>query len=99
MVEAAMVLPILILVVFSLLLVMVYYFESHQSQMDIHKALLLQAQESQAVFHIEKQSQKNQTRLDGMVDHVLVLEKHHRIYCLRPARWVQLGEMTGLTDE
>jgi len=98
MVEAAMVLPLLILVCFSLLLVMVWFYEIHQNQMTIHKELLIQARESDAFFKVEKQQQQNQTRLDGLAAHLLTMEKQHRIYCLKPAQWIRLGEMAGLDD-
>lgn len=99
MVEAAMVLPILILTVFSLMMVMLFFYEMHQNQIALHKELILLSQESQGTFRVEKQTQKNQTRLDGMVNHLLMEEKQHRIYSLKPARWILLGEMAGFGDE
>lgn len=98
MVEAAMVLPILILVVFSLMMVMVWFYQVHQSQIVVHKEMLAQCQESDQVFRIQKRIQQNQVRLDGMVNHLLKTEKQHRIYSLKPAKWVLLGEMAGLDD-
>lgn len=98
MVEAAMVLPILILVVFSLILVMVHYYENHHGQIVLHKEMLAQVQESDTVFRIRKRTQENQTKLDGMVNHILKDEKQHRIYDLQPAAWIRLGEMAGLED-
>ena len=98
MVDAAMVLPILILVVFSLMMVMVWFYQVHQSQIVVHKEMLAQCQESDQVFRIQKRIQQNQVRLDGMVNHLLKTEKQHRIYCLKPAKWVLLGEMAGLDD-
>ena len=98
MVEAAMVLPMLILVVFSLMLVMVWFYQVHQSQITLHKDMLLLRQESDQSFRIQKRTQQNQVRLDGMVNHLLKTEKQHRIYCLKPADWILLGEMAGLDD-
>ena len=93
-----MVIPILILVCLSLILVMVHFYEAHQNQMTLHKELLEMSREKDAVFYIEKRNQKNQTALEGMVNHILVIEKQHRVYCLKPAQWIRLGEMAGLED-
>lgn len=98
MVEAAMVLPILILVTFSLMLVMVYFYQIHQSQIALHKEMLRQRQVSSAVFRVNKETQKNETRVDGMVNHLLKAEKQHRIYHVKPSRWILLGEMAGIDD-
>lgn len=98
MVEAAMVIPILILVCLSLILVMVHFYEAHQKQMALHKELLESSHKRDVVFYIEKRSQMNQTALEGIVNHILVIEKQHRIYCLKPSQWIRLGEMAGLED-
>lgn len=98
MVEAAMVLPILILVAFSLILVMVHYYENHHGQIALHKEMLVQVQESNSLFRIRKRTQEHQTKLDGMVNHILKEEKQHQIYDLQPAAWIRLGEMAGLED-
>ena len=93
-----MVLPILILVAFSLMLAMTYFYQVHQSQMTLHQEMLSKAQNSDAIFQVQKRTQENQTRLDGIVNHLLKTEKQHRIYCMKPARWILLGEMDGLDD-
>ena len=98
MVEAAMVLPILILVVFSLILVMVHYYENHHGQIVLHKEMLAQVQESDTAFCIRKRTREQQTKLDGMVNHILKEERQYRIYDLQPAAWIRLGEMAGLED-
>ncbi len=98
MVEAAMVLPILILVVFSLMLVMVWFYQVHQSQISLHKEMVCQMQDSQTVFRIQKRTRQNQVRLDGMVNHLLKTEAEYRIYCMKPAEWILLGEMAGIED-
>ncbi|MBR3756692.1 MAG: hypothetical protein IKK48_06230 [Firmicutes bacterium] len=99
MVEAAMVLPILILIVFTLMMVMVHFYTYHQAQMDLHKEMLCWSQENAAVFRIQKKALEYQTRLDGMVYHILQEEKQFRIYGLESADWVRLGKMAGFSDE
>ena len=98
MVEAAMVLPIFILIVFTLMLVMVHDYTVHHGQIALHREMLYQMQESDVFYKVQKQTQRNQTRLDGMVNHLLKTEKQHRVYCMKPARWILLGVMAGLDD-
>ncbi len=94
-----MVLPILILIMFTLMLVMVHYYEVHYNQLSLHQEMLRQAHENKAVFRIAKRNQKQQSRLDGIVNHLLEVERSHRIYYIRPSEWIQLGEMVGFDGE
>jgi len=98
MVEAAMVLPLLILVCVSLLMVMVWYYDVHQNQITIHRDLLIHARESDDMFRVKKQAQQDQTILKGMAGNRMTVEKQHRVYWLKPAQWIRLGEMAGLDD-
>lgn len=93
-----MVLPILILIVFTLMLVMVHYYTAHHGQITLHREMTAWSYETDAVFRIQKKTQKQQTRLDGAVNHLLTSEKKHRIYAVKPAQWIWLGEMAGLSD-
>ena len=93
-----MVLPILILIVFTLMLVMVHYYTAHHGQITLHREMTAWSYETDAVFRIQKKTQKQQTKLDGAVNHFLMLEKEHRIYGVKPARWILLGEMAGFAD-
>ncbi len=98
-VEAAMVLPILILIAFTLMLVMIHFYTYHQGQIGLHKELIFWSQESEAVFHIQKKELHHHSKLDGMVELILQEEKQYRIYALKAAEWILLGEMAGFSDE
>lgn len=94
-----MVLPILILTVFSLMMAMVWAYQVHQSQIVLHKELMKQAAESDAVFRVQKETQKNESWLDGMAVLFLTSQRQHRIYEMKPAQVVLIGEMAGLSDD
>ena len=99
MVEAAMVLPILILITFTLMLVMIHFYTYHQGQIRLHKEMILWSQESDAVFHIRKKELSHQTKLNGIVKFLLQEEKQYRIYALEATDWIRLGEKAGFSNE
>ena len=99
MVEAAMVLPILILIAFTLILTMVHFYGAHQSQISLHKEMLKHAQTSSAVFRIREENQRYQSKLEGMVNDVLKVEKKVRCYEIRPAKCIMAGEVVGLDGQ
>lgn len=99
MVEAAMVLPVLILVTFTLLMVMVSYFENHHSQILLHQEMIHHARQSQAAFGVHRRVHKHQQGLDGIVNEILRTEKYHTIYKIRPVQWIRLGGMAGFHEE
>ena len=51
-VEAAMVLPILILTILSLILLIVYYFACLNVQVDLHRQMVQDAMHSLSLIHI-----------------------------------------------
>lgn len=94
-----MVLPILILITFTLMLVMIHFYTYHQGQIRIHKEMIFWSQESDAVFHIQKKELNHQTELEGIVKFLLQREAQYRIYALEATDWIRLGEMAGFSDE
>lgn len=94
-----MVLPILILITFTLILVMVHFYGAHQNQVSLHKEMLKHAQTSNATFRIKEEKQRYQTKLDGMVNYVLKVEKKARCYEIRPAKCIMAGEVAGLDGQ
>ena len=99
MVEAAMVLPILILIAFTLMLVMVHFYTYHQGQIRLHEEMICWSRESDAFYRIQKKTHKHQSRLDGIVNFILQEERQARIYTCDAADWIRLGEMAGFPDE
>lgn len=96
MVEAALVLPLLILTILSLILLILYYHTALQSQTELHSRLLAEAAESKAVYKRIEDSKRVSSEMGGIVSMVMKKEIDSSIYVLRPAAILRTGELIGL---
>lgn len=95
-VEAALVLPILILTILSLILLVLYYYSCLNCQTELHAELLAQEQECKAVFRMIKERDAVSSQMDGMVSMLMHKEISGRIYAVSPADMIRAGELIGL---
>ena len=99
MVEAAFVLPLLIFMVASLMLLGLFYYENHCRQIACHENLLTQLEEDKAILFIKRETVTTKRQISGPANLVMREQKTHRIYKLRPAQWIYLGEMMGVDEK
>ncbi|MGF6376262.1 uncharacterized protein YpmS [Clostridiales Family XIII bacterium PM5-7] len=93
MVEAAMVLPIIILIVLSLILLMIYVYACLNTQVKSHQQLIIEADHSSQMFTIKKNKQETSTHLGGFVSLIMNKEIESRAYVMHQAKIIRLGEM------
>ena len=98
MVEAAFIIPILILMIAGLLMLSVFCYEYHCRQISCHEELLGKWDENRKAYSVERDQVFVRKGLEGLSDAVLERNTSHRVYQLRPAQWINLEEMV-MSDE
>ena len=98
MVEAAMVLPLLILVIVSMLFVMVHDYDVHQKQMQIHKELIQSWTLPSTVFKIETKKIETSSKISGGAEFWMKEMKVYRSYVFSPAACIRTGEMISFDE-
>lgn len=99
MIEAAMVLPILILIIFSMILLMMHDYNCHRNQIKLHEDLLQTWDQSNKIFDIEMGETETITHISGAVDLDAERMKKGRIYIFSAAEWIRIGEMLSFDEE
>ena len=99
MVEAAMVLPILILILLSLVLLMAYEYQCHWNQIDIHQKLLSTWDQSTSAFDIKTKKTETSSKVDGVITMEFQREIEARIYVFSENKCIRLGEMLDFDEE
>jgi len=99
MVEAAMVLPLLILTVLSLILLILYYYCALDCQINLHRNQRTEASGSKAVYKVIKDEESVSSEMGGIVTMVMRKEIKSELHVLRPAAIVRTGEMIGLDGD
>ena len=99
MVEAAFILPLLILMIASLLLLSVFCYEHHCGQIACHRELLESFDNNKTAYALEKESVSTKKTMRGLTEAIIKREQQHRIYKLRPAQWICLGEVVNIDEE
>ena len=97
--EAAIVLPLFLLVILTLVLCMIYQYECHHAQTEMHRQLLDEWDRSAKVMDIERRTAETSSETRGIVDRWLSREKESRIYICSPAECIRLGEMLSFDEE
>lgn len=92
-VEAAMVLPILILTVLSMIMLLIYFFSCLNTQADLHKELIAESLTSEASFDIIKKQSETSSKMGGLVGLVMHKEMNGKIYRIGKADVIRAGEM------
>ena len=99
MVEAAMVLPLVILLVLSMLLVMLHDYDTHREQLKVHKTMIASWEQPATVFDIQKKKIETSSKISGAVDFLFRSKKEYRTYNFSPAACIRLGEMIAFDAE
>lgn len=92
-VEAAMVLPILILTILSLILLMVYYFSCLNTQVDLHRQMIEDGMHVDTVFEIKTKKEETSSEIGGVISMIMSKEIEGRVYMINEANLIRLGEM------
>ena len=99
MIEAALVLPVFLFVILTLVLCMIHQYECHRAQIELHEQLIHQWDLSEKPVDIEKQKTHTISEIRGVVFQWLTTEKESRIYICSPPAYIRLGEMVSFDQE
>ncbi len=91
--EAALVLPILILTILSMILLILYFYSCLNTQTALHNNLMRETAESSAIFHICTESDSVSSQMEGITDILMEKRITGRMYALNFAEIVRAGEL------
>lgn len=91
-VEAAIVLPVLILTILSLILLIIFFFSCLQEQAAIHEEMLSYAAKSDKLFQIYRENAETSKQSRGIVNSMLHKEIVSRIYVINEADLIRAGD-------
>jgi len=92
MVEAAIVLPILILTILSMILLMIYYFSSLKEQTDVHQRLIDEADRSAAVFILKSEDAVYSQEVGGVISMMMHNEKSCHLWVISESDIIRAGD-------
>jgi len=98
MLEAAMVLPLLILVILSMLFVMMHDYDMHQKQLKAHKELIQFWDHPTTVLKIKTKKIETSTKISGAVKFPMKESRTCRSYIFSPASCIRVGEMISFDE-
>lgn len=92
-VEAAMVLPILILTILSLVLLIIYYFSCLNTQVDLHRQMIKESMYDKSIFEIQNKTKETSSEIGGVISIIMSKKIEGRIYIVNEADIIRAGEM------
>lgn len=95
LIEAAMVLPLLILTIVSLIFLTLYFYHCLQAQTEAHSEMIQRALCGDTPFEIYEKNTETSGRTDGIVQRLMKKEQEYSIYLFNGADFVRAGEMIG----
>lgn len=97
-VEAAMVLPVLILTILSMILLMLFFFSCLQDQTDMHRSMLARSAGSEKTFQVCRDSVRTSRHAGGIVDMLLRRDTAGRLYIIDEADFIRAGDLLELAE-
>lgn len=97
--EAAIVIPIFILIVYSLISLTIFYYSSIKTQTSLHNELVDMSNESNNVFDIIRQHEETSKKTGGISGIVLKRKIEGRIYSMDQGEMVRLGGIFEFGEE
>ena len=93
MVDASVVIPIFILVVFSLISLCIFFFEGLKAQTDVHKYLVNEAMKGTVIFNIKNKTTETSKNTGGLSKLVLTHKSSDKIYVFNQSEIIRIGGM------
>lgn len=98
-VEAAIVIPVVILMILSMIILLLHFHKSMNAQTGLHEKLSGKAMKNDLIFSIKNDSQNIETVLKGISGGVLKREISVKCYMLNPADSIRLKKGFGASKE
>ena len=95
-VEAAIVLPLVLLAILSMILLLIYFYSCLQTQIDVHHVLLDRQEHCRKLYQVSRASGSTEKSMRGLTKIVMHKESRARYYLIRPAEIVSIGKEASL---
>lgn len=99
MVEAAIVLPVLILIILSMIWITLFFYRSLEAQVSMHRDLTRRSADSTKLFSIEKGSSSTQTEIHGFFRDTFGVEHSGSCYVINMAPLLRMGRTKDVLQE
>ncbi len=94
-VEAAIVLPLMILTILSMIMIAVFMYRHCLRQAETHEELMKEALLSKSVFAVKRKNVSDSDRIRGTYTANITEDGSFRVYAIRQADAVRIGSLTG----
>lgn len=91
LIEGAIVLPLIVLIIFSLIMVMVYFYNGAHIQFTVHKESMMSLENDQRIFGIETFKHGNEKDLGGIYKKTLNNYIYGRYYYMNELKLLRIG--------
>jgi len=98
-VEAAIVIPVVILMILSMIILLIHFHKGMNAQTGLHEKLSGKAMKNDLIFSIKNDSQNIETVLKGISGGILKREISGKCYMLNPADSIRLKKGFGASKE
>lgn len=92
LIEAALVLPIVILTIISMLMLLIYFFSCLNSQVDLHRELLAEISRQDYTYRIIQNKKETSKKTGGLVNIILHKDCVAEVYVIRESFLIRAGE-------
>ena len=98
-VEAAIVIPVVILMILSMIILLIHFHKGMNAQTGLHEKLSGKAMKNDLIFSVKNDSQNIETVLKGINGGILKREISGKCYMLNPADSIRLKKGFGTSKE
>lgn len=98
-VEAAIVIPVVILMILSMIILLIHFHKGMNAQTGLHEKLSGKAMKNDLIFSVKNDSQNIETVLKGISGGILKREISGKCYMLNPADSIRLKKGFGASKE
>lgn len=97
-VEAAFILPVLILTIFSMIYLCIYYYEAIANETAMHKEAIKLVMKNDYTFNIKTKNTETSKSIKGLIDTHMGKKSECRVYTLNEAKIIRAGEMVDFDE-
>lgn len=92
LVEAAIIMPLIILIIVSLMTLMIFFYSCLQNQVKVHEALLEEAVKGTSAPGVLKKNETTSYKMKGITGMLMKKDKESRIYVFRESEVIRAGD-------
>ncbi len=92
LVEAALIFPIVILTIISMLMLLIYFFSCLNKQVDLHQKLLMEIRQQEYTCKVIQNKEETSKDTGGLVNIILHKECIAKVHAFRESFLIRTGE-------